>query len=79
MSPHLIRRHAKGEAQEQFDVIILDLYTGPYMHSHGRDDPLYGSVAIQTTRSALKPGGVFAVWGENYDSGFVKTPDRGRL
>ena len=39
--------------------------------SHRRDDPLYGSTAIQTTRAALKPGGVFAVWGEDYDAGFA--------
>jgi hypothetical protein len=69
---HLIRRYATGDLQEKFDAIILDLYTGPYVRSHRRDDPLYGSIAISTTRAALKPGGVFAVWGENYDTGFAK-------
>jgi spermidine synthase len=69
---HLIRRHAADDALEKFDAIILDLYTGPYMHSHKRDDPLFGSVAIQITKAALKHGGVFAVWGEDYDAGFAK-------
>ena len=67
-----IRRSAADGALEKLDAIILDLYTGPYMHSHKRDDPLYGSKALQTTRAALKPGGIFAVWGEAYDAGFVK-------
>jgi spermidine synthase len=68
----LIRRYAKADAEEKLDSVILDLYTGPYVRSHERDDPLYGSIAIKTTRAALKPGGVFAVWGENYDAGFAK-------
>ncbi|BBO85115.1 spermidine synthase [Desulfosarcina ovata subsp. sediminis] len=69
---HRIRRHAVENALEKLDAIILDLYTGPYMHSHKRDDPLFGSIAIRTTKAALKPGGVFAVWGEDYDAGFTK-------
>jgi spermidine synthase len=68
----LIRRHAKDDTLEKFDAVILDLYTGPYVRSHKRDDPLYGSIAVKTTRAALKPGGIFAVWGEDYDAGFAK-------
>lgn len=64
----VIRRAASS--RKSFDAIVLDLYTGPDAHSHRRDDPLYGSRAIETTRAALAPGGVFAVWGENYDAGF---------
>lgn len=69
---NLIRRYANGDSREKLDVIVLDLYTGPYAHSHHRNDPLYGSVAIKATHAALKPGGVFAVWGEDYDAGFAK-------
>ena len=69
---HLIRRYAKDDTLEKLDTVILDLYTGPYVRSHKRDDPLYGSIAIRTTRAALKPEGVFAVWGEDYDAGFAK-------
>lgn len=57
-------------AKDEFDAIVLDLYTGPDYHSHKRDDPLYGSRAIERAKSALKEGGIFAVWGENYDEGF---------
>ncbi len=59
-------------AGERFDAVVLDLYTGPDAGTHKRDDPLYGSRAIEQTRAALNPGGVFAVWGENYDAGFVE-------
>jgi len=66
----VIRKSAMGK--ERFDAIVLDLYTGPHAKSHKVEDPLYGSIAIEMTRAALKPGGVFAVWGENYDQGFDK-------
>jgi len=55
-----------------FDAIVLDLYTGPHARSHKIEDPLYGAIAIEMTRAALKPGGRFAVWGENFDQGFEK-------
>jgi spermidine synthase len=68
----LIHGYAKDDAPEKLDAVILDLYTGPYLRSHKRDDPLYGSIAVNRTRAALKPDGVFAVWGEDYDAGFAK-------
>ncbi len=73
---HLIRRYSADETIDKLDAVILDLYTGPYMHSHKRDDPLYGSVAVQTTKAALAPGGVFAVWGEDYDGSFPQRMKR---
>ena len=54
----------------KFDAIILDLYRGPHPRTDRRNDPIYGSLAIERTRRALKPGGRLAVWGENPDSGF---------
>ncbi|ABA89873.1 SAM-dependent methyltransferase, putative [Syntrophotalea carbinolica DSM 2380] len=55
---------------ESFDAIVLDLYRGPHPKTDRVGDPIYGSRAIQRARAALKPGGVFAVWGENPDAGF---------
>ncbi len=69
---HLIRKYAKNDNLEKFDAVILDLYTGPYIRTHKHNDPLYGSIAIDTTHTALTPGGIFAVWGEDYDAGFDK-------
>jgi spermidine synthase len=68
----LIRRHAGDGKGERFDAVVLDLYRGPHAQSHRRDDPLYGSRAIEFTRTILKPGGIFAIWGENYDAAFDK-------
>ncbi len=64
----LIRRSAAAS----LDAVILDLYRGPHPRTDRRDDPIYGSLAIERTRKALKPGGIFAVWGENPDAGFTE-------
>lgn len=69
---YLIRRFANDDQLVKFDAVILDLYTGPYVRSHKRDDPLFGSIAINRARQALKPKGIFAVWGENFDTGFER-------
>jgi spermidine synthase len=68
----LIRKSAVNGGESRFDAIILDLYRGPHAKTHHSDDPLYGSRAIENMRAALKPCGVVAVWGENYDEGFDK-------
>jgi len=67
----LIGKGAEG-AGGAFDAVVFDLYKGPHYHTDKRDDPLYGSRAIEKTRAILKPGGVFAIWGENFDAGFDK-------
>ena len=64
----VIRWHARGAPE--FDAIVLDLYQGPHSGTHPSNDPLYGSKAIDRARAALKPGGSFAVWGEQHDPGF---------
>lgn len=71
----LIRRGAQSKT-ERFDAIVLDLYTGPHAGTDKQDDPLYGRRAIERTCAALTPGGVLAVWGENYDAGFDKRLSR---
>jgi len=67
-----IRRTAVNGGESRFDAIILDLSRAPHAKTHQSDDPLYGSRAIDNMRAALKPCGVVAVWGENYDEGFDK-------
>lgn len=62
----LIRKAPK----ESFDAIILDLYRGPGPQTNSQQDPIYGCRAIAHSCAALKPGGIFAVWGENPDTGF---------
>lgn len=67
-----IRMTADSGGESRFDAIVLDLYRGPHAKTDQRDDPLYGSRAIENMRAALKPCGVVAVWGENYDENFDK-------
>lgn len=68
----LIRKNAISKDQTGFDAVVLDLYRGPHAGTDAVNDPLYGSRAIENARAALKPGGVLAVWGENFDEGFVR-------
>jgi spermidine synthase len=62
----LIRKAAAAS----YDAIILDLYRGPHPQTDRRDDPFYGSRAIERCRAALRPAGVLAVWGEAPDDAF---------
>jgi spermidine synthase len=55
-----------------FDAVIFDLYRGPHFRTDAQNDPLYGSRAIARVRRALRPDGVFAIWGENPDERFVQ-------
>jgi spermidine synthase len=68
----VIRAAAVGGREKRFDAIILDLYEGPYQGDQGRGDYLYGRQALATSRAALTPGGVFAVWSEDPDQAFEK-------
>jgi spermidine synthase len=72
-----IRRCALAKEKACFNAIILDLYRGPHTYTDKREDPLYGSRAIEYTRAALRSGGTFAVWGENHDEGFSRRLSKG--
>lgn len=67
----LVIAAAAGAPDEaRFDAILLDLYEGPRHATQGAADPLYGDDAVRTTRRALRPDGVFAVWSEFPDRPF---------
>jgi spermidine synthase len=55
-----------------FDAIVLDLYEGPNAATQAADDPFYGKAALARARSALRPGGVLAVWAEDPDATFAR-------
>jgi spermidine synthase len=63
---------AAASVGDRFDGIILDLYEGPRDATQAREDPFYGPRALERTRAALAPGGVFAVWSEDADPAFAK-------
>jgi spermidine synthase len=63
-----LRIASSASAGDAFDVILLDLYEGPHAGTDRRDDPFYGSRALERTRRALAPGGTFALWSEAPDA-----------
>jgi spermidine synthase len=68
----LVRNAGRKDGLGKFDAVVFDLYKGPHYHTDKIKDPLYGSRAIDNVKAALTPGGVFSIWGENYDEGFDK-------
>jgi spermidine synthase len=68
----LIRDAAIQGRKNRFDAIILDLYEGPHAGDRGRGEYLYGDRALALSSSALKGGGVLAVWSEDPDKAFEK-------
>jgi len=59
-----------GARRGELDAILLDLYEGPRpLRPHARD-PLYGAPAIASAWSALRAGGVLAVWAEEADRAY---------
>lgn len=67
-----IKNAAKTGGAARYGAIVLDLYRGPHARTDKTNDPFYGSRAIGVMRDALLPGGTLAVWGENYDEGYVQ-------
>ncbi len=61
-------RAARGE----LDAIVIDLYVGPGPIPRGTIDPLYGAEILARTVDALRPRGVYAVWGEDPDARFER-------
>lgn len=57
---------------DKWDAVVLDLYEGPREAYGGDNAPFYGRQALATTRKALAPGGVFAVWSEDPDRAFER-------
>lgn len=55
-----------------YDAILFDLYEGPHAATQAADDPLYGPAALVRARTALRRGGVFAVWSEEPDARFER-------
>lgn len=65
-------RAAAEPAAKRFDAVLLDLYEGPHPNSQPRDHPHYGAAALARTRSALRPGGILAIWSEDPDARFER-------
>ncbi|WP_322416589.1 spermidine synthase [Mesorhizobium huakuii] len=55
-----------------WDAILLDVDNGPEGIVHKGNDALYSLAGLGVARTALKPGGVLAVWSQGPDSGFTR-------
>lgn len=63
----LIRQEPAG-----FDAILMDVDNGPEALVRRENDWLYSPAGLRTTRSALRPNGVLAVWSSSPDRVFSK-------
>ncbi|WP_102959084.1 spermidine synthase [Mangrovicella endophytica] len=55
-----------------FDAILLDVDNGPDGITQPGNDRLYSLAGLAKARSALRPGGVLAVWSSRPDAGFTR-------
>ncbi|TPN31230.1 hypothetical protein FKO01_15805 [Mesorhizobium sp. B2-3-3] len=55
-----------------WDAILLDVDNGPEGIVHKGNDALYSLAGLGTARTALKLGGVLAVWSQGPDAGFTR-------
>ncbi|MBZ9796437.1 spermidine synthase [Mesorhizobium sp. ES1-4] len=59
-------------APSAWDAILLDVDNGPEGIVHKGNDALYSAAGLGAARTALKPGGVLAVWSQGPDAGFAR-------
>ena len=63
----IIRAH-----RSKFDAILLDVDNGPEGLTRKANDALYSSAGLDAARTALRPGGVLAVWSSGPNAAFTK-------
>jgi spermidine synthase len=55
-----------------FDAILLDVDNGPAGLTRTSNDGLYDAAGLSAAHSALRPGGVLAVWSAGQDADFAR-------
>jgi spermidine synthase len=63
----IIRSH-----RSKFDAILLDVDNGPEGLTRKGNDALYSAGGLNAARTALRPGGVLAVWSSGPNAAFTK-------
>src|SRR3954463_13168512 len=58
--------------RSKFDAILLDVDNGPEGLTRKANDGLYSSAGLSATHTALRPGGVLAVWSSGPNLVFAK-------
>jgi spermidine synthase len=59
-------------ASSAWDAILLDVDNGPDGLSRTANDALYDATGLRASHTALRPGGVFAVWSSGPDAKFTQ-------
>jgi spermidine synthase len=59
-------------ARSSFDSILLDVDNGPDALSRDSNDRLYDLDGLHRARTALKPGGILAIWSAAADPAFTR-------
>ncbi len=62
-----------GEAQGYYDAILLDVDNGPDGLTRKANNGLYNRKGLTAAKTALKPGGVLAIWSAAPDEKFKKS------
>jgi spermidine synthase len=65
-----------GSARETYDAILLDVDNGPDGLSRAANDQLYSIAGLASARTALKPGGILAIWSASADAAFNRRLSR---
>ena len=58
--------------RSKFDAILLDVDNGPEGLTRKGNDALYSLTGLNAARTALRPGGVLAVWSSGPNAAFTK-------
>ena len=59
-------------AQNSYDAILLDVDNGPDGLTRAGNDRLYSARGLAAAMSALKPGGILAIWSAAPDDAFAR-------
>ncbi len=61
-----------GASRSAYDAILLDVDNGPGGIGRAANDRLYSMAGLQAVRTALRPGGVLAVWSAGANADFAR-------
>ncbi|MEA3053417.1 MAG: hypothetical protein QOG72_2320 [Sphingomonadales bacterium] len=59
-------------ARSDYDAILLDVDNGPDALSRDSNDRLYDLAGLRRARTALRPGGILAIWSAAPDRAFTR-------
>jgi spermidine synthase len=66
-------------ARDDYDAILLDVDNGPDALTRKANDWLYAATGLDAARSALRPGGILAIWSAYPDRPFAERLRRARF